>query len=528
MFKKVLLASALCLPLFVNAQTEKPKPNWHNLHLKTDGVFGISTEKAYAELLKNKKHTPVLVAVIDGGVDINHEDLKAVIWNNAGEVAGNKADDDKNGFTDDAHGWSFIGSPAKGNIQYDNTELVRLIKRQQPLFENVDPANVKPADEAAYKKYQAMKMELGTELEKYDKNAKFLGRFRDVLKGMVTRMQIQKPTLEDFKNYKPSNDAEDYVRKTVVKIMADEDFETLMKDDIEGPYKRASEQVNYHLNLNYDPRDTVGDDYLNSSQHFYGNPDITGPHNEHGTHVAGIIGAMRDNSLGINGIANDVQIMVVQTVPVGDERDKDVANAIRYAAENGAKVINMSFGKTYAFDKKAVDEAVKFAVSKDVLIVHAAGNDNVNTDVATRYPNRNYADGSGTAASWIEVGASGLKDDEGLKAPFSCYGKTAVDVFAPGVRINSCQAGGGYIEYDGTSMASPVVAGLAALIRSYYPKLTALQVKEIILKSVVPVTHKVKMKDKAKDKEVSVPFTDLCKTGGIVNAYNALKLAETY
>jgi subtilisin family serine protease len=218
--------------------------------------------------------------------------------------------------------------------------------------------------------------------------------------------------------------------------------------------------------------------------------------------------------------------MSVRTVPTGDERDKDVANAIRYAAANGAKVINMSFGKSYSYDKKAVDEAVKFALSKDVLLVHAAGNDNNNTEVELNVPNRAYEDKSGVAGAWIEVGASGPKDDETLKASFSNYGKTSVDVFAPGVAINSTTPKSTYGEHDGTSMAAPVVTGLAALIRSYYPKLTATQVKEIIMKSVVKISHNVVITDGDTKKEV--PFADICVTGGVVNAYNALQLAATY
>jgi subtilisin family serine protease len=241
--------------------------------------------------------------------------------------------------------------------------------------------------------------------------------------------------------------------------------------------------------------------------------------------VAGIIGAVRTNNLGVMGVANDVMIMSVRTVPTGDERDKDVANAIRYAASNGAKVINMSFGKGYSFDKKAVDDAVRFAMSKDVLIVHAAGNDNKNTEVDNNFPTRVYEDKT-EAKGWIEVGASGLKDDETLKASFSNYGKTSVDVFAPGVAINSTTPKSTYGEHDGTSMAAPVVTGLAALIRSYYPKLTAAQVKEIIMKSVVKISHNVVIKDGDTKKEV--PFADICVTGGVVNAYNALQLAATY
>jgi len=226
------------------------------------------------------------------------------------------------------------------------------------------------------------------------------------------------------------------------------------------------------------------------------------------------------------GVADNVLIMGVRNTPNGDERDKDVANAIRYAADNGAKVINMSFGKSYSWDKAAVDEAVKYAVSKDVLLVHAAGNDNNNLEVENNFPTNKYLDG-GVASSWITVGASGPKDDETLKAAFSNYGKTTVDVFAPGVRILSTVPDGNkYIEEDGTSMAAPVVSGLAALIRSYYPKLTAVQVKEIIMKSVVKVNHNITTLKGADP--VSMPFADLCVTGGIVNTYNALKLAATY
>jgi subtilisin family serine protease len=304
------------------------------------------------------------------------------------------------------------------------------------------------------------------------------------------------------------------------------DFADFKEHEINSPLKHFKEQLDYHYNIDYDPRSTIGDNYMDSGERFYGNADVYGPDAEHGSHVAGIIGAFRTNNIGIMGVANDVMIMSVRTVPNGDERDKDVANAIRYAAANGAKVINMSFGKDYSYDKKIVDEAVKFAMSKDVLIIHAAGNDNINTDVKVRFPNRTYDDNSGEAQAWIQVGASGLKDDETLKASFSNYGKTSVDVFAPGVKIYSTTPKSTYTEHDGTSMASPVVAGLAALIRSYYPKLTAIQVKEIILKSVVKIDHKVVVKDG--DSKRKVAFADLCTTGGIINAYNALKLAETY
>jgi len=511
----------ICLPVFLYAQQ---KPNWQNLDLKTDTVFGISTEKAYTELLKGKKHVPVLVAVIDGGVDINHEDLQGVIWTNPKEIAGNGIDDDKNGYVDDIHGWDFIGGP-KGDVNYENLELTRQLRAEKPLYENADTTKLSADDLVKYHRYRAMKADYDQELSQAQASLKGVTRFKNVADTLLIDMNNPDPTVADLKNYTPKGKAQQHVVAVLIANLGGRDYADFKKSQIDAGIDHFNSVVNYQLNLDFDPRSIVGDDYADDTQRYYGNNDVTGPDANHGTHVAGIIGAVRDNNIGVKGVANDVMIMSVRTVPDGDERDKDVANAIRYAAANGAKVINMSFGKTYSWDKKAVDDAVKYAVSKDVLIVHAAGNDNTDLDTTTRYPNRTYADGSGIARSWIEVGASGPVDDETLKASFSCYGKVAVDVFAPGVKINSTIPGSKYAEFSGTSMASPVVAGLAALIRSYYPKLTAVQVKEIILNSVVKVGHNVKIPG-ATPKEV--PFADLCQTGGIVNAYNALKLAATY
>ncbi len=529
--KKIILLNLLVLlisiPAYLTAQTAlKTKANWQNLDFKTDSVFGISTEKAYNELLKDKKHVPVLVAVIDGGIDINHEDLKQVIWTNPGEVAGNNADDDKNGYVDDIHGWDFIGS-AKGDVQYDNMELTRFVRSNSTRFDGPDTTSLKGTDLTAFNEYRKARNDLNERLKKAQRTYFIINRFSEMLDGLLIKINKPDPKVEDFKNYEPANEGEGYVKKILVENLGSyKDLADFRKNEIDDARKHFKELLDYHLNVDYDPRSIIGDNYLDSSEHFYGNNDVTGPDADHATHVAGIIGAVRDNNIGVKGVANDVMIMSVRTVPNGDERDKDVANAIRYAAANGAKVINMSFGKGYSFDKKAVDEAVKFAMSKDVLLVHAAGNDNNNTDVEPHFPNRTYEDNSGTAQAWIEVGASGPKDDETLKASFSNYGKTNVDVFAPGVNIYSTTPNSNYQEHDGTSMAAPVVTGLAALIRSYYPKLTALQVKEIIMKSVVKIQHKIKLKDGDSDRRLS--FDKLCVSGGIVNAYDALKLAATY
>lgn len=525
--KRLIILVSICLPFSLQGQTaSKTKPNWQNLDLNTDSVFGISTEKAYTELLKDKKHTTVLIAVIDGGVDINHEDLKSVIWNNSGETAGNNIDDEKNGYADDIHGWNFIGS-SKGNVQFDNMELIRLIKLDRPRFANVDSMKLTGKEREDFNKYNKMRDELSGQTKKATRIYNNIAGFNEILIGMLPGLNNGNASLEDIKNYQPKSNAEEQVKGVLAESFNQYgSLAEFRKQEIDVPLKHFKEELQYHLNPDYDPRAIVGDNYLDSNEHFYGNNDVTGPDAEHGTHVSGIIGAMRDNKLGIKGVANDVLIMSVRAIPTGDERDKDVANAIRYATLNGAKVINMSFGKDYSFDKKAVDDAVKFAMSKDVLIIHSAGNGGRNTDTQADFPNRDYLDKSGSAQAWIQVGASGLKDDETLKAFFSNYGKASVDVFAPGVKINSSTPNSTYTEHDGTSMAAPVVAGLAALIRSYYPKLTAMQVKEIILKSVVKINHKIVIKEG--DEKRRVQFSEVCSSGGIVNAYNALKLAATY
>jgi subtilisin family serine protease len=521
-FKKLITLGLLASLPFISFGQKKV--NWQNLDFKTDTTFGISTEKAYSELLKGKKSIPVIVAVLDGGVDLDHEDLKKVIWTNQKEVAGNGVDDDKNGYIDDVHGWNFLGGKT-GSIEHETLELTRLVRRDMARFANTTAANVTAKDKADFETFVSNRAELEKRMATAKSDLQGITGFKFYLDQMVKKIGKENPTIEDFKNFKPTTRQEEGVQAALLDVMKDMDFKTFYESQIEAGMKQASETVNYNLNLEYDPRSIVGDDQNNSKERFYGNNDIKGPDALHGSHVAGIIGADRTNNIGIKGVADNVIIIGVRNTPNGDERDKDVANAIRYAADNGAKVLNMSFGKSYSWDKAIVDEAVKYAISKDVLLVQAAGNDNSNIDLEANFPSRKYLDGS-VASSYIVVGASGPKDDETLKASFSNYGKTSVDVFAPGVRINSTVPGNKYVDEDGTSMAAPVVTGLAALIRSYYPKLTAVQVKEIILKSVVKINHTVSMMKDADT--VNINFSDLCVTGGIVNAYNALKLAATY
>lgn len=521
---KRLVALALLAtgPLVVSAQSQKP--NWYNLDLKADSVFGISTEKAYNELLQGKKSTTVVVGILDSGVDGVHEDLRSVMWVNKKEKPGNGKDDDKNGYVDDVNGWSFLGGKS-GNVDHETLELTRLVRKYQAKFANTTADNVAAKDKAEYEAYLKMKEDFDKQLTTAKSNLEGFAQMKDRVDGLIKKTGKENPTAEDLKNIVPDGQVETNLRNNIVRVLGKMDFQTFYKTQVLAGYDHYNNQVKYNLNLDYNPRNIIGDDENNSNQRYYGNADSKGPDPFHGTHVAGIIGADRKNNIGIKGVADNVLLMAVRNVPDGDERDKDVANAIRYAVDNGAKVLNMSFGKAYSWDKKAVDDAVKYAVSKDVLLVHAAGNDNKNLDIENNFPTNKYEDGT-EAATWLTVGASTPYNDKRLKASFSNYGKTTVDVFAPGFGIYSTIPDQKYGDANGTSMASPVVAGLAALIRSYYPKLTAKQVKEIIMKSVEKVNHNV---DIRKGAEVeSVPFADICVTGGVVNTYNALKLAATY
>jgi subtilisin family serine protease len=521
----------LTIPVFVFAQSvknDKPAENWQNLDLQANGVFGISTERAYKELLKKMKSSPIIVAVIDGGIDEEHVDLKDVMWVNTKEIPANGIDDDNNGYVDDIHGWNFIGSP-KSNVHHDNVELIRMINMFNPKYAsalNSTPFNEKERKE--FQLYQKMVTEYMEELQSAQMGFENTTMIKKYLDEIKTSLNIDNPTVEDLSAFKPSNDMQSRVIKFIKPELKDKDF-TKFYEELLDNIKYYDTEIKYHLNVDFDPRkDSVGDDYSNSNERIYGNNDITGPDAEHGTHVAGIVGAVRSNDVGIKGVANNVKIMGVRAVPDGDERDKDVANSIRYAVDNGAKILNMSFGKSYSWDKKVVDEAIKYAILKGVLFVHAAGNDSKNIEKEDNFPSKFYTDSTGvkmgTAEAWIEVGATSWTNDEDLIATFSNWGAKTVDVFAPGVKINSTMPGSTYKENDGTSMAAPVVSGLAALIWSYYPKFTAVEIKDIIMNTVTKVEQKVKINEDGDNKKVYL--NEISISGGVVNAYKALVLAD--
>ena len=493
---------------------EAPR-NWQLLDETADGVPGISSERAIHDLLAGKQPArTVLVAVIDGGIDTAHVDLRANLWTNTKEVMGNGRDDDNNGYVDDLHGWNFIGGKDGKDVHYDTFEVTRLYgwcTGTGPTPGPVSPDEKSKCDDIK-REFEKTRNETRENLQQFTQIEEFLSQALPILKKAAGTDSLTKTNVAAIH---PESQQVAQAKQVYLRLAA----EGITPKDVMEAKTEYESRMQYGLNPAYNARTIVGDDYSVTSQRGYGNYDVMGPDAKHGTHVAGIIGAVRNASVGIGGIAPAVKVMMVRAVPDGDERDKDIANAIRYAVDNGARVINMSFGKAFSPQKAVVDSAVKYADAHGVLMVHAAGNDAENSDMKPSFPTPNYI-GGGRAQNWIEVGASSWKSGDALVAPFSNYGHTLVDVFAPGVDILSTVPGG-YERDSGTSMAAPVVTGLAALLLDYFPNLTASDVKRIILASAVK--HDLSVQ---KPGGGSAPFGELSSTGGIVNAYGAIKMAQ--
>src|SRR6056297_998 len=535
--KKAIILISFVLLGVLSTFAQAPE-NWYNLAFDTDSVYGAETEKAY-ELLKGKEGKEVVVAVIDSGVDEEHEDLANIMWVNPAEVMGSGQDDDNNGYADDMHRWNFIGGP-EGNVDQDNLEVTRLYRMYEEKFKDVtNPTTLGNKEKQEYARYLKVKRDTEKGQESAEKNLeRYKAQKTNIFNGLkdlekiVGQQPITLKMLEEVQTEGNSalalviNIAKNGLESESEEEITVDYIRNAVEEGLSGAIDHFDTQANYHYNPEFNPRPIVGDDYSDPYQRDYGNNDYEGPDAFHGTHVSGIIAAERNNGIGINGVADMARIMTVRAVPNGDERDKDVASAIIYAVDNGASVINMSFGKGYSWNKKLVDEAVKYAAKKDVLLVHAAGNSAQNNDNTNNFPNDSYKKAcwfckKGAYDNWIEVGALSNTTDENLPASFSNYGKEEVDLFAPGVAIYSTIPDNEYRNAQGTSMAAPVVAGVAALLRSYFPELTAKQVKEILLESATRIDMDVK-KPGTQD---LVPFSSLSVTGGTVNAYEAVKLA---
>tara|TARA_B110000902_G_scaffold94938_1_gene112398 strand:- start:271 stop:1947 length:1677 start_codon:yes stop_codon:yes gene_type:complete len=502
--------------------------NWHHKDYENDTIPGISLDKLYESgLLYEHKGNEIIVAVIDTKLDIDHIDLKEQIWKNKNEIADNGIDDDKNGFIDDKNGWNFLGNSNGKYLKYQSSEVVRIIKKYQQIFKIKDSTDIAKDELPKYKLYLKAKKEYNNSINEIKSSILYFEEW--INKYPLALKSIQKITKKEDFSIEDLDNILNYSKDSIVNVYAEFLKSAKQKDRTTELYKHYikwySNMLETTLNLNYNERDIIGDDPNDITDSIYGNNIVSGkvPFN-HSIVVSGVIGANRTNGLGAMGFSENIKIMPIVMVASGDEHDKDIALAIRYAVDNGAKVINMSWGKKFSLNQNWVLEAIKYAESKNVLLVHGAGNDGVNTDNNTYFPN-DYLNDLELVDNFIVVGANSYKLSANLIASFSNYGKKTVDVFAPGVKIYTTKENNNFTFSRGTSLAAPMVSGLAGLLWSYFPNLSTKELKKIIMESGTSFEVPVTIIDEKNTKK-EVPFTQLSKSGKIINAYNAFLMAS--
>ena len=515
------------LPLKVQALDDNTMKMWGATDLLSDTIPGMSVDKAYEEILKGRSGSTVIVGVIDSGVDIEHEDLKDVIWTNTKEIPGNNKDDDNNGYIDDIHGWNFLGT-----IVGENMEYVRYLKKLGPKYDGKTEASVSATDQEEFALYKRAKAEYEGEITQANGVVQryngILAQLEPAHAAMSKKLGKTDYTIKELNAIANPTEAEQQQIGMLSQMLSYGDGVPAVITQLKDGIHYFENRMNTHFKMDADFRSVLGDNPDNMDITNYGDGDVDGPDAKkedamHGTHVAGIIAAKRNNGKGINGVANNVKIMAVRAVPDGDEYDKDIALAIRYAVDNGAKVINTSFGKYYSPHPEWVWDAIKYASSKDVLIVNAAGNEGFDLDTVQVYPNDQKGTGAEMGDTFITIGALNYKYGSEMVADFSNYGVSNVDAFAPGVKIYSTTPLSTYEYLQGTSMAAPAVAGVAAVIRSYYPKLKAKDVKQILMNSGLTSKTPVILGGDTSNKN---NFNKVSKSGKMVNLYNALIMAD--
>jgi cell wall-associated protease len=528
----------LYIPAKKEALSETELHVWSHMDLQTDSIPGMSIAKAY-QFLAGKKGTTVIVAIADSGIDVEHEDLRGVAWVNPNEIAGNNQDDDNNGYVDDIHGWNFLGNKAGIIVNADQLEITRIVKMGILKYGSKKVSEISEENKKDFEQYldlqekfEARAIEKKTEIENLKITQKRLLQIENNFKEVKEFAGTTILSISILKEVKPSDAKMGAKIADVIGMLERGMTEEGLVDHEKGLTAYLdSQEKGKSYDLDFNARQTLGDNLYDIEDKFYGNNNVIGSKEleSHGTHVAGIVAASRNNNKGVNGVANNVKIMAVRVVPGGDEHDKDVALGIRYAVDNGAKIINTSFGKAYSPNRKWVYDAIKYAAKKDVLLVSAAGNDGKDIDVTKTYPNDSEDLINEISDNVLTIGAMSLYYDEKLPATFSNYGKKNVDVFAPGVDIYATIPKDAYAFISGTSMAAPSAVGVAALVRSYYPQLSASQVKHILMNSGIKINFEV-MKPGSQSREnpngEKVPFSDLSVSGRVVNAYNALKMAD--
>lgn len=540
--KRILFAIVIiCNHLFVYGQQASPSQNWHWKDYTEQKVHGISLYQAYQKLSAlSIKPSPIIVAVMDGGVDTSNIELKPLLWVNPKEIAGNGIDDDRNGYIDDVHGWNFIGGKDGRNIDKAADEKSRVYHRFRKKYEGkeMDVDTLTPIQKKEYENWKQAALEI--EFSDEDAaNLRYISMATNAIQKMgntiLKEMVDTNFTVAQLQSFQPMGrntlDAKmAYLRTAkMLGFEAETPYAEMIKDlkeYVEGKEKSSTAKIVPPAPIR---ADIIKDNYENLNDRFYGNNDITGPNARHGTHVAGLVASVPDEDWKVKSLYPKIQIMGIRVVPDGDEYDKDIALGIKYAVDNGAKVINMSFGKSFSPEQIWVDNAIRYAASKDVLIVHAAGNEYYNLETKSVYPNPYSSYLKDTAKNIITVAASSDEFiNNTLLTDFSNYGPSIVDVLSPGIKIYSTLPGihnHGYLQ--GTSMAAPIVSHIAAMIRSYYPNLSAVEVKKIIMQSVWKPTNE-NIAYEIPQKDASKKLIEIASTGGIVNASNAIQLANQY
>lgn len=534
--KKVLIAAAFLASFSFAFAQDKMQDNdlktWYHKDFSTTNVYGVNTDNAYKFLeSKGLKPRTIVVGVLDSGVEVDHPGLINNMWKNPNEIPNNGIDDDKNGYVDDIYGWNFIGGKT-ADVDADNLEVTRMVKKYQPIFEGTDSAKNRanqakmPEEYAIYQKSKKLYDEKGSEAKQY---YHYFSGFNNAIPSIVKTLNGKTLTKANLATIKPASQEDSRNLQILNSLVQDagnvgktpKEVEELLRKEIEGALKHYESQATKHYNLDFDPRaEIVGDNYDNYNEKHYGNNHYEGPDASHGTHVSGIIAGLPHGNEAQYGVAHKVaKIMTVRAVPDGDERDKDVANAIRYAVDNGAKILNMSFGKAVSPGKKHVWEAMKYAEKKGVLLVKAAGNENQNIGENEYFPTNfmKQSDEKPFVSNMIVVGAS-TNNSQNLRARFSNYNGKMVDVFAPGQEIYSTVPDAKYEYLQGTSMASPVVAGAAAVLWAYMPNLTPQQIKEALVKTVNKSTVNANVDSSANFDQISV-------AGGVIDLYKAAQYA---
>ena len=499
----------------------------------------ISLEKLYAKNKIKKNSKSIIVAVLDSQIDLDHEDLKNQLWINEDGISNNGIDDDKNGYVDDINGWNFVGKPNGNYFRYWNFECVRIIKKWDNYFKGKN--SVKDDSIEYFNEYKRAKTLYEAESKLYKSwlkslvyNVKNRPKVEDTLRFFFPKEDYTISQLDSLYNKYKINDKRykqrrddgdqdlgaliDYMRVSIES--GDRKFEDLIE------HKNQKDSIlNRNFNIEINDRLLIGDnpDVLEKG---YGNNKLNSNVFQltHATEVSSIISGNRNNNIGVNGFHDNIKIMPLSISVSGDEHDKDIAMAIYYAVDNGAKVINMSFGKEFSLNQKWVTDAFKYAEKHNVLLVHSSGNNGFNVDINRYYPSDlDYFNKKEVVSNFINVGSVSKRTDSTMVSKFSNFGKQNVDIFAPGEEIYVAKPNNSYGYDSGTSLAGPMVSGTAALIWLYYPKLTVHQIKNIILESGVSID---KMVIKPGTKDEMVPFSELCITGKVLNTYNAFLLAK--